>query len=53
MSVMQIYIIFTFLVNLTNKYKLERLFSEDTHHRLMITHSIESYWIPSQKQTKS
>ena len=35
--------------------ELERLRSEDTPHRflpLMITHIIESYWIPSQK-TKS
>ena len=32
--------------------QLERLRSEDTPHRLMITHTIESYWIPSQK-TKS
>ena len=31
----------------------ERLRSEDTPHRLMITHSIESYWIQSQKKTKS
>ena len=29
--------------------KLERLRSEDTPRRLMITHTIESYWIPSQK----
>ena len=33
--------------------QLERLCSEDTHRRLMITHTIESYWIPSQKMTKS
>ena len=33
--------------------QLERLRSEDTLHRLMITHTIESYWIPSQKKTKS
>ena len=26
--------------------------SEDTHRRLMITHTIDSYWIPSQKKTK-
>ena len=32
--------------------QLERLRSEDTRRRLMITHSIESYWIPSQKKTK-
>ena len=34
-------------------YKLERLRSEDTPRRLMITHTIESYWIPSKKKTKS
>ena len=28
--------------------QLERLRSEDTLRRLMITHTIESYWIPSQ-----
>ena len=34
--------------------QLERLCSEDTPRRLMITHTIEeSYWIPSQKMTKS
>ena len=33
--------------------QLERLRSEDTPCRLMITHIIESYWIPSQKKTKS
>ena len=33
--------------------QLERLRSEDTPHRLMITHIIESYWIPSQTKTKS
>ena len=27
--------------------------NEDTPRRLMITHTIESYWIPSQKKTKS
>ena len=32
---------------------LERLRSEDTPRRLMITHAIESYWIPSRKKTKS
>ena len=26
---------------------------KDTPRRLMITHTIESYWIPSQKKTKS
>ena len=40
------------------KYKkeleqLERLCSEDTPRRLMITHTTESYCIPSQKKTKS
>ena len=33
--------------------QLERLRSEDTPRRLMITHTIESYWIPSQKKTNS
>ena len=33
--------------------QLERLRSEDTPRRLMITHTMESYWIPSQKKTKS
>ena len=33
--------------------QLERLRSEDTPRRLMITHTIELYWIPSQKKTKS
>ena len=33
--------------------QLERLCSEDTPRRLMITHTIESYWIPSQKKKKS
>ena len=33
--------------------QLERMRSEDTPRRLMITHTIESYWIPSQKKTKS
>ena len=33
--------------------QLERLRSEDTPRRLMITHTIESYWIPCQKMTKS
>ena len=30
--------------------QLERLRSEDTPHRLMSTHTIESYWIPSKKK---
>ena len=33
--------------------QLERLRSEDTPRRLMITHTIESYWIPSQKNNRS
>ena len=33
--------------------QLERLRSEDTLRRLMIIHTIESYWIPSQNKTKS
>ena len=33
--------------------RLERLRSGDTPRRLMITHSIGSYWIPSPKKTKS
>ena len=33
--------------------QLEHLHSEDTPCRLMITHTIESYWIPSQNKTKS
>ena len=33
--------------------QLERLHSEDNPCRLMITHTIESYWIPSQKKTTS
>ena len=47
---------FCFIFLNTWRPKLERLEclrSEDTPRRLMITHSIESYWIPSQKKTKS
>ena len=33
--------------------ELECLHSEDTPRRLMITHTIDSYWIPSQNKTKS
>ena len=33
--------------------QLEHLRSEDTPRRLMMTHTIELYWIPSQKKTKS
>ena len=41
------------MVTQTPLEQLERLRSEDTPRRLMITHTIESYWIPSQKMTKS
>ena len=33
--------------------QLERLCSEDTPRCLMINHSIDSHWIPSQKKTQS
>ena len=33
--------------------QLERLRSEDTPRRLMITQTIESYWIPSKKNYRS
>ena len=33
--------------------QLERLHSEDTPRRLMITYIIESYWFPSQKNNRS
>ena len=39
--------------NLSQLEQLERLRSEDTPRRLMITHTIESYWIPSQKNNRS
>ena len=32
--------------------QLERLRSEDTPRRFMITHSIESCWIPSQNKVE-
>ena len=32
--------------------QLERLRSEDTPRRLMITHTIESYWTPSQNESR-
>ena len=41
------------LVVIVDKNKLERLCSDDTPRCLMITHTIKSYWIPSQKKTKS
>ena len=36
------------IYNLNQLEQLERLRSEDTPRRLMITHTIESCWIPSQ-----
>ena len=39
--------------NLGQLEQLESLRSKDTPHRPMITHTIKSYWIPSQKKTKS
>ena len=39
-----------FCYQLQEKLELERLRSEDTHRRLMITHTIESCWIPSQNK---
>ena len=44
------------LTNINFKIELEQLqglCSEDITRGLMITHSIESYWIPRQKKTKS
>ena len=40
------------MCNLEQLEQLEHLRSEDTPRRLMTTHTIESYWIPSQKMTK-
>ena len=37
----------------TELEQLECLRSEDTPRRLMITHTVKSYWIPSQQKTKS
>ena len=37
----------------TKLEQLERLRSEDTPRRLMITHTIESYWIPSKRNNRS
>ena len=50
--------VYELIIEISGKYifqleQLERLRSEDSPHRLMITHTIESYWIPSQKKTKS
>ena len=47
---LSLYIIISVKIKLE---QLECLRSEDTPRRLMITHTIESYWIPSQKKTKS
>ena len=44
---------YVFRIILFKLEQLECLRSEDTPRRLMITHTIESYWIPSQKKTKS
>ena len=41
------------IIHIIQLEKLEHLHSEDTHGRLIITHTIKSYWIPSQKKTKS
>ena len=41
------------ILNICQLEQLERLRYEDTLRRLMITNTIESYWIPSQKKTKS
>ena len=43
----------TFVLVQIKLEQLERLRSEDTPCRLMITHTIESYWIPSQKNNWS
>ena len=40
-------------ITLSQLEQLEPLRSEDTPHRLMITHTIETYCIPSLKKTKS
>ena len=33
--------------------RLKHLSSEDAHRRSIITHTVDSYWIPSQNKTKS
>ena len=48
-----IYIYMILQKTLKKLEQLERLRSEDTPRRLMITHIIESYWIPSQKNNRS
>ena len=40
-------------ISQTKLEQLECLRSEDTPRRLMIAHTIESYWIPSQKNSQS
>ena len=42
-----------FRLNQFKLEQLERLRSEETPRRLMISHTIESYWIPSQKYNRS
>ena len=42
-----------YLIFHTKLEQLERLRSEDTPRRLMITNTIESYWILSQKYNRS
>ena len=44
---------FNYTNSLHKLEQLQRLRSEDTPRRRMITHTIESYWIPSHKKTKS
>ena len=43
----------SFKITYSKLEQLERLRSEDTPRRLMITHTIESYWIPSQENNRS
>ena len=45
--------IFKFLPDRNELEQIERLHSEETRRRLLIIHINESYWIPSQKKTKS
>ena len=52
-SKIYIMMFFTRNSNLTELEQLECLHSKDTTRRPMIIHTIESYWIPSQKKTKS
>ena len=51
---LQLHNVWALCIQIRSKLEqLERLRSEDTPRCLMITHTIESYWIPSQKKTKS